>query len=153
MLHFRISFQKGFQSYNCFFFLFAAETSAEFAETETGHTYHTSHYSAIWCTHHGHLALHNSLGDLAGKFSVTFQSRQPGFNPINFTFSKNSNDGWENLLEMSTKSFAFKVVILSETCHVTQSLLNTNGASFLMTSHVSSALWTLCLKQTFQPKI
>ena len=55
-----------------FFFLFAAETSAEFAETKTGHTYHTSHYRAVGCTHHGHLALHNSLGDLAGKFSIIF---------------------------------------------------------------------------------
>ena len=63
---------KTFITYIFSYLFFAAETSAEFAETKTGHTYHTSHYSAIWCTHHGHLALHNSLGDLAGKFLFQF---------------------------------------------------------------------------------
>ena len=67
-------FKKVFRFKTVIFFLFAAETSAEFAETETGHTYHTSHYRPVGCTHHGHLALHNSLGDLAGKFSKIFQS-------------------------------------------------------------------------------
>ena len=63
-------FKKVFRFKTVIFFLFAAETSAEFAETKTGHTYHTSHYRAVGCTHHDHLALHNSLGDLAGKFSI-----------------------------------------------------------------------------------
>ena len=68
-------FKKVFRFKTVIIFLFAAETSAEFAETETGHTYHTSHYSAIWCSHYGHLALHNSFGDLAGKFSIIFWLR------------------------------------------------------------------------------
>ena len=34
-----------------------------------------------------------------------------------------------------------------------QSLLNTNGASFLMTSHIRSALWTLPGKSRFAKEV
>ena len=52
------------------FFYFSAETSAEFAKTETGHTHHSSHYHTVRSSYNGNLSLHNSLGNLTGKFDL-----------------------------------------------------------------------------------